>query len=132
MKNTAGIDLLDRYVLALGGVLLFVGVATWLMSEKTSSVICMIASVMYSIATVSGQRGIKKDDFTVRRLCYMQIIGVVSFVAMSVFMTLQAFHAWYQYTFLLCVCRNQWIVAMAIGCVFYLYSTFRLCYIYKD
>lgn len=62
----------------------------------------------------------KSDDTVVRRLCAQQAIGCIMFVVSALLMLNQ------HWLWLLMFVRNEWIVAFAIGCVFFVYSSFRL------
>lgn len=84
-----------------------------------------ITSAIYALSTILLTILMRlstpvSSDVVVRRLYTQQTIGCVMFIVSALFMLNQHYH------WLLMFIRNEWIVAFAIACVFFVYSSFRL------
>jgi hypothetical protein len=58
-------------------------------------------------------------SFTVRRLRRQQLLGAVALLVAACLMAMQTFRFGF-------AIRNEWVVALTIGCVLELYTAFRL------
>lgn len=102
-------------IFATGAVLTFGGLLTHLFKWELSPSLFLIGSAMVLIALIFSRE--KSEDIVVRRLFVQQILGGFFLFASSILMFVM--HG------------NEWILALAVACVFLLYSSFRLSYIEK-
>ena len=58
-------------------------------------------------------------SFTLRRLRRQQLLGAIAILVAACLMAMQTFH----FGFAL---RNEWVVALTVGCVLELYTAFRI------
>jgi hypothetical protein len=100
---------------ATGAVLALGGLVTHLSRWELSPYLYLIGTAMIAIALIFGRE--KSEDFVVRRLYVQQILGGIFLFGSAVLMFVM--HG------------NEWILALAIACVFLLYTSFRLSYIEK-
>lgn len=102
-------------IFATGSVLALGGLLTYLFYWPFAPYFYLIGTTMIAIALVFMRE--KSEDPIVRRLAMQQLLGGLLLFVSGVLMIVM--HG------------NEWIVGLAIACVFLLYSSFRLSYIEK-
>ncbi len=101
----------------MGALLMLLGAAIFLLYPFASMCIYGMGTLMFTLMQLRAEY--EGRDFTVRRLRRQQLLGCCCFVIALVLMSMQL-HQWGPCR------RNEWIVALTIGCVFELYTAFRL------
>ena len=102
-------------IFATGSVLALGGLLTYLFYWPLAPYFYLIGTTMIAIALVFMRD--KSEDPVVRRLSMQQLWGGLLLFVSGVLMIVM--HS------------NEWILALAIACVFLLYSSFRMSYIEK-
>ena len=100
-----------------GAVLMLVGVAIFILYPMVGMYIYGIGTLMFTLMQVRAEY--LGRDFTIRRLRRQQLLACCCFVLTVVLMSMQL-RNWGP-------CRRQeWIVALTIGCVLELYTSIRI------
>jgi len=101
----------------VGGVLIIVGAALYMFWPLPSFVAFSLGSLAFS--SMQLQQSYEGSSFVVRRLRRQQLLGAIAFLIAACLMAMQTF----RFGFAL---RNEWVVALTIGCVLELYTVFRI------
>ena len=100
-----------------GGVLVIVGAAMYMFLPVVAFVLFAVGAVAFTYLQVLQRYD--GSNFIVRRLRRQQLLGAVAILIAVCLMAMQTF----RFGFAL---RNEWVVALTIGCVLELYTAFRL------
>lgn len=100
-----------------GGVLLIVGAAGYMFWPVGAWAMFVVGSLMFSCMQMLQRYDGR--NFTLLRLRRQQLLGAVAFLVAACLMTMQTFRFGFAW-------RNEWVVALAIGCVLELYTAFRI------
>lgn len=100
----------DKWISAVGGVLLLVGVALQITGWIVAPYIYLVGAVLFAYEQV--KYGYDGKNFIIRRLRRQQILGAMLLVVAGVMM--------------LCMKRNEWIVCLSAAAVIELYTSFRI------
>lgn len=93
-----------------GAVLLLAGAVLKISLSNEASYIYTAGALLFAVMQFLGR--VKGGNFVVRRLVTMQMMGALALVAAGVLMFTHH--------------RNEWIVAMTIGALLQLYTSFRI------
>ena len=111
------LNTLENLCFRLGAVLMLVGAALHVFSPYTSMLIYGVGTLMFTLMQVRTEY--LGRDITIMRLRRQQLLGCCCFVLALVMMSMQQ-HQWGP-------CRRQeWVVALTIGCILELYTSFRI------
>lgn len=102
-------------IFATGSVLAISGLLTYLFYWPLAPYFYLIGTAMIAIALIFMRE--KSEDSVVRRLSMQQLLGGFLLFASGILMSVMH--------------NNEWILALAVACVFLLYSSFRMSYIEK-
>ena len=100
-----------------GAILMLVGVAVFILNPMVSMCIYGIGTLMFTLMQMRTEY--LGRDLTMMRLRRQQLLGCCCFVLALVMMSMQQ-HQWGPFR------RQEWIVALTIGCVLELYTSFRI------
>ncbi len=101
----------------IGAVLMLIGAALNIVHPYISMFIYGIGTLMFTLMQVRAEY--EGRNVTVMRLRRQQLLGCCCFVLALVMMSMQQ-HQWGPFR------RQEWIVALTIGCVLELYTSFRI------
>lgn len=107
----------QNMIFAAGAVLLLIGAATFPMLGETAFYIYTAGS--FSFGAMQLYAGYDGTNWVIRRLRRQQIFGALCLMLVSVAMAMNLFHFGFAQ-------RNEWIVLLTIGCVFEVYTAFRI------
>ena len=93
-----------------GAVMLLAGAVLKMSLSNEASYIYTAGALLFAVMQFLGR--VKGGSFVVRRLVNMQMMGSLALVAAGVLMFTHH--------------RNEWIVAMTIGALLQLYTSFRI------
>ena len=96
---------------------MLVGVAIHIFSAEISLYVYGIGAMLFCLMQLRAVY--EGNDWLVIRLRRQQLLACVLFLATAMCMSMQV----YQYGF---ARRNEWVVALAIGCVLELYTAWRI------
>lgn len=108
---------LQSAVMMAGGVLVVLGAAAYMFLPTAAFVAFAVGAVAFSFMQL--QQSYDGRSFTVRRLRRQQLLGAVALLVAACLMAMQTFRFGF-------AIRNEWVVALTIGCVLELYTAFRL------
>ena len=108
---------LQNGVMMVGGVLVIVGAAMYMFLPVVAFVLFAVGSLAFTYMQVLQRYDGR--NFIIRRLRRQQLLGAVAILIAACLMAMQTF----RFGFAL---RNEWVVALTIGCVLELYTAFRL------
>ena len=108
---------LQSGVMMAGGVLVIAGAAVYMFLPIVGFVAFAVGAVAFSYMQL--QQRYDGRNFVIRRLRRQQLLGAVALLIAACLMAMQTF----RFGFAL---RNEWVVALTIGCVLELYTAFRL------
>ena len=124
----------------VGGILLLVGAAVFITGWEYSPYFYLVGSLMFACGQFADRY--TGDDPIVKRLRFQQVLGAVFLLLTAALMFAEDYHdvlvqnanagSSIRSILLILTRRNNWIVALSIGTVFELYSSFRLDRISKD
>lgn len=100
----------DKWISAVGGVLLLVGATLQITGWIVAPYIYLVGAVLFAYEQV--KYGYDGKNFIIRRLRRQQILGAMLLVVAGVMM--------------LCMKRNEWIVCLSAAAVIELYTSFRI------
>lgn len=100
----------DKWISAVGGVLLLVGAILQITGWIVAPYIYLVGAVLFAYEQV--KYGYDGKNFIIRRLRRQQILGAMLLVVAGVMM--------------LCMKRNEWIVCLSAAAVIELYTSFRI------
>lgn len=96
----------------VGAIMALIGAASYITGWNLSSYLYLIGAVMLLVSQILTP--FHTDNHVIRRLHVQQIMGGFFLFASAICMFVLR--------------GNEWIVLLAISCVFILYSTFRISY----
>lgn len=100
-----------------GAVMLIVGAAIYLPYPILGFALFAIGSVAFgSMQMLQRYDG---HNFVINRLRRQQMLGAIAFMISACLMCMKTFHIGFAQ-------GNEWVVAMAVGCVLELYTALRL------
>ena len=107
----------ENFIFRLGAILMLVGVAVWLFDTRLALYTYGVGSLGFCLMQLRAEY--LGNNLVVRRLRRQQLLACVFFLLALAGMSMQVlrygpFH------------RNEWIVALAIGCVLELYTAWRI------
>ncbi len=107
----------QNLVYILGGIILLLGLLLWLPRIEAAPYIYCAGALMFAsmqlLARYDGR------SLTIRRLRHQQIAGALCLVLSGAFMIGNIYNLPY--------CRrNEWVVVLMIGCIFEVYTAFRI------
>ena len=101
----------------IGAVLMLIGAAMFIMYPMLGMFVFGIGTLMFSLMQVKTEY--LGRDITLIRLRRQQLLACCCFVLALVMMSMQV-HEWGPFR------RQEWVVALTIGCVLELYTSFRI------
>jgi len=108
---------LENLLFRIGAVLMLVGVAVHIFSPEISLFIYGIGAMLFCMMQLRAVYD--GNDLTVIRLRRQQLFACLMFIGTAMCMSMQV----YQYGF---ARRNEWVVALTVGCVLELYTAWRI------
>ena len=108
---------LENLLFRIGAVLMIAGVVLHVFNAVISLYVSGVGAMLFCLMQLRAFYD--GNDLVVTRLRRQQLFACMMFLATLVCMSMQV----YQYGF---ARRNEWIVALAIGCVLELYTAWRL------
>jgi hypothetical protein len=100
-----------------GAVLMLVGVALFILYPTIGMFMYGVGTLMFTLMQIRAEY--IGRDITVIRLRRQQLFACSCFVLALVMMSMQL-HTWGPFR------RQEWVVALTIGCVLELYTSFRI------
>ena len=108
---------LENTCFRVGAVLMVVGAAIFILYPMASMYIYGIGTLMFTLMQVRAEY--LGRDITIMRLRRQQLLGCCCLILALILMSMQL----YQWG----PCRRQeWVIALTIGCVLELYTSFRI------
>ena len=108
---------LENFCFRCGAVLMLVGTAIHIFTPMASFFIYGTGTLLFTLMQVRAEY--MGRDITVMRLRRQQLLGCCCFILALVMMSMQL-HDWG-------FCRHrEWVVALTVGCVLELYTSFRI------
>ena len=114
MKNLTP---LQNGLMMAGGMLVVIGAALYMLLPVVAFVAFAVGAVTFSYMQLL--QSYDGRSFVIRRLRRQQLMGAVAILVAACLMAMQTFR-------LGIAMRNEWVVALTIGCVLELYTAFRL------
>lgn len=111
------LNTLENLCFRIGAVLMLIGAVLNIVHPYISMFIYGIGTLMFTLMQVRAEY--EGRNVTVMRLRRQQLLGCCCFVLALVMMSMQQ-HQWGPFR------RQEWIVALTIGCVLELYTSFRI------
>lgn len=108
---------IENLCFRLGAILMLAGVTIHIFMPSVSMVVYGIGMLMFTLMQMRAEY--TGHDLTVSRLRRQQMLGCACFVIALVLMSMQQ-HQWGPCR------RNEWLVALAIGCILQLYTAIRI------
>lgn len=108
---------LENLCFRVGAMLMLVGVALYIVNPMVSMCIYGIGTLMFSLMQLRTEY--LGRDITIMRLRRQQLLACCCFIIALVLMSMEL------YQWGLCHSR-EWVVALTIGCVLELYTSFRI------
>ena len=100
-----------------GAVLMLIGAALYILNPILSMITYGIGTLLFTLMQVRAEY--LGHDLTIMRLRRQQLLGCCCFVLALAMMSMQL-HGWGP-------CRRQeWVIALTIGCILELYTSFRI------
>ena len=101
----------------MGAILMLIGVTVHIFNAEISLFIYGIGAMLFCLMQLRAVY--EGNDLNVIRLRRQQLFACLMFIGTAMCMSMQV----YQYGF---ARRNEWVVALAIGCVLELYTAWRI------
>lgn len=101
----------------LAALLMLAGAALYMWQPLLSTVIYSLGALVF--CPLQMLQRYEGRNFTIRRLRRQQLLGLIAFLCAAGGMVMQTFRFGFAR-------RNEWVVALAIGCVLELYTAFRI------
>ena len=101
----------------IGAVLMLIGAGGYIVFPVAGMYVFGIGTLMFTLMQVQAEY--LGRDITVIRLRRQQLLACCLFVLALVMMSMQTLH-WGPFR------RQEWVVALTIGCVLELYTSFRI------
>lgn len=108
---------LQNLCFRIGAVLMLVGAAVFILSPIVGMCIYGVGTLMFSLMQIKTEY--LGREITLIRLRRQQLLACCCFVLALVMMSMQV-HGWGPFR------RQEWVVALTIGCVLELYTSFRI------
>ena len=108
---------LQNLCFRIGAVLMLVGAAIFILSPMIGMCVYGIGTLMFALMQVKTEY--LGREITLIRLRRQQLLACCCFVLALVMMSMQV-HQWGPFR------RQEWVVALTIGCVLELYTSFRI------
>ena len=108
---------LQNFCFRIGAVLMLVGAAIFIMYPMVGMYTYGVGTLMFTLMQVQAEY--LGRDLTLVRLRRQQLLACCCFVLALVMMSMQL-HKWGPFR------RQEWVVALTIGCVLELYTSFRI------
>lgn len=107
----------ENLLFRIGAVLMLIGVALHIFCAEISLFVYGIGAMLFCLMQLRAVY--EGNDLNVIRLRRQQLFACLMFLGTAMCMSMQV----YQYGF---ARRNEWVVALAIGCVLELYTAWRI------
>ena len=101
----------------IGAILMLIGAAFYILHPYVCMFTYGVGSLMFTLMQVRAEY--VGRQITILRLRRQQLLGCCCFILALVMMSMQL-HEWGPFR------RQEWIVALTIGCVLELYTSFRI------
>ena len=108
---------LQNLCFRIGAVLMLIGAAIFIMYPMVGMYTYGVGTLMFTLMQVQAEY--LGRDLTLVRLRRQQLLACCCFVLALVMMSMQL-HNWGPFR------RQEWVVALTIGCVLELYTSFRI------
>ena len=108
---------LQNLCFRIGAVLMLIGAAAFILSPMVGMCVYGIGTLMFSLMQIKTEY--LGREITLIRLRRQQLLACCCFVLALVMMSMQV-HGWGPFR------RQEWVVALTIGCVLELYTSFRI------
>ena len=108
---------LQNGLLMVGGVLVILGAAVFMLWPLVALVLFAVGAVLFSAMQLQQQY--EGRNFIIRRLRRQQLLGCVALLLTACCMAMQVFRFGFAR-------RNEWVVCLAVACVLLLYTAFRI------
>ena len=108
---------LQNFIFRAGAVLMLIGAAMFVLYPMVGMYVFGIGTLMFTLMQVQAEY--MGRNITIVRLRRQQLLACCCFILALVLMSMQL-HNWGP-------CRRQeWVIALTIGCVLELYTSFRI------
>lgn len=107
----------ENVLFRMGAILMLIGVTVHIFNAEISLFIYGIGAMLFSLMQLRAVYD--GNDLNVIRLRRQQLFACLMFIGTAMCMSMQV----YQFGF---ARRNEWVVALAIGCVLELYTAWRI------
>ena len=107
----------ENVLFRMGAILMLIGVTVHIFNAEISLFIYGIGAMLFCLMQLRAVD--EGNDLNVIRLRRQQLFACLMFIGTAMCMSMQV----YQYGF---ARRNEWVVALAIGCVLELYTAWRI------
>ena len=111
------LSFVENLLFRTGAILMLFGAVLHIFSAETSLFVYGIGAMLFSMMQLRAVY--EGNDLIVIRLRRQQLFACLMFLGTVMCMSMQV----YQYGF---ARRNEWVVTLAIGCVFELYTAWRI------
>ena len=108
---------LENLCFRCGAILMLIGVSLYILSPTICLFVYGIGTLMFTLMQVRAEY--LGRNLTIMRLRRQQLLGCCCFVLTLVMMSMQL-HRWGPCH------RQEWVIALTIGCVLELYTSFRI------
>ena len=107
----------ENVLFRMGAILMLIGLTVHIFNAEISLFIYGIGAMLFCLMQLRAVY--EGNDLNVIRLRRQQLFACLMFIGTAMCMSMQV----YQYGF---ARRNEWVVALAIGCVLELYTAWRI------
>lgn len=107
----------ENMLFRMGAILMLIGVTVHIFNAEISLFIYGIGAMLFCLMQL--RTVYEGNDLNVIRLRRQQLFACLMFIGTAMCMSMQV----YQFGF---ARRNEWVVALAIGCVLELYTAWRI------
>lgn len=107
----------ENMLFRIGAILMLIGVTVHIFNAEISLFIYGIGAMLFCLMQLRAVY--EGNDLNVIRLRRQQLFACLMFIGTAMCMSMQV----YQFGF---ARRNEWVVALAIGCVLELYTAWRI------
>lgn len=114
---------LQNFLFRMGAVLMLFGAGSYMFLPKVAMPVYGIGVLLFSMMRLQAEY--LGHDVTVMRLRRQQLLACCLFVLALVMMSMEQ-HQWGPCR------RREWVVALTIGCVLELYTSFRIPHALSD
>ena len=108
---------LENICFHIGAILMLIGAALHILYPYVSMFTYGIGALMFTLMQVRAEY--QGRDITILRLRRQQLLGCCCFILTLVMMSMQL-HGWGPFR------RQEWVIALTVGCVLELYTSFRI------